>query len=392
MVAGSMATLGALPVFLLSAQSVLVGRDLGFGEKGLGLAVGLFFGAAALAAVAAGPLSDRLSRRHAMVISGTIAAASTAGVAFGAFSYGMLLVFMVLAGVANAAMQISANASLAHSIPPGRQGFAFGVKQSAVPASILIGGLAVPTVAVLVGWRWTYVAAAVAACLVVVAGLSGTRQPRAPTRSTNGDEHAPGAALFLTGVAATLASASVNSLAAFLPAWAFRSGVAPGTSGLLLAAGAALCIGARVLSGVAADRRDGRNLPVVAAHFVLGAVGLLLLSQAGLGFLVGGALLAFAFGWSWPGLLMFAVVRVGRDSPAGASSSVQAGGFAGGALGPVLFGLLLSVTSYPTAWLTASATMLVAGVLLLYARRVFVADLAARPLKPHHRPVRRRES
>ena len=107
-----------------------------------------------------------------------------------------------------------------------------------------------------------------------------------------------------------------------------------------------------MLSGFAADRRNGRNLPFVAGHLVLGPVGFLLLSQSELPLLVIGALVTFTFGWSWPGLLMFAVVRVGRDRPAAASSAVQAGGFFGGAVGPVLFGLLLSATSYPIAWLS----------------------------------------
>lgn len=382
-----MATVGSLPVFLLGAQSVLVGRDLDFGERGLGVAVGVFFAAAAVTSIAAGPLADRVGRRTAIVVSGAIVMTSALGIALGARSYGVLLAFMVVGGVGNATMQLSANASLSHSVPRGRQGFAFGVKQSAVPASILLGGLAVPTVGILVGWRWTYAAAAAATVLVILAGIRGRPEPGGGGARVHGGEHAPRVALLLTGVAATLANSATNSLAAFLPAWAFRSGISPGRAGLLLAAGAALCVSARILTGLAADRRDGRNLPVVAGHFLLGAAGLLLLSHAGVPYLVIGALLGFAFGWSWPGLLIFAVVRVGRDSPAAASGAVQAGGAAGGAVGPVAFGLVLSATTYSTAWLAASAAMVCAGVVVLCARHVFRADLAVRPLRPSHHPA-----
>ena len=199
-----MATLGTLPVFLLSAQSILMGRDLGFGERGLGLAVGVFFTAAAVTSVVVGVLADRIGRGPAMVVSGILAAAGTFGIAIAAHSYGTLLVFIALAGAGNAAMQISANVSLASLIPRSRQGLAFGVKQSAVPASILIGGLAVPTVGVLAGWRWTYAAAAVAASLVIVAGLRNLSQPLVRARQISVGEHAPGGALLLTGVATTL--------------------------------------------------------------------------------------------------------------------------------------------------------------------------------------------
>ena len=49
-------------------------------------------------------------------------------------------------------------------------------------------------------------------------------------------------------------------------------------SGLLVALGAGFAIAARVLSGYAADRRQGRNFPVVAGQLVIGAAGLILLA------------------------------------------------------------------------------------------------------------------
>ena len=42
------------------------------------------------------------------------------------------------------------------------------------------------------------------------------------------------------------------------------------------------------------------------------------------------AIVAFAVGWAWPGMMLFAVVRVGREAPAAASGAVQVGAFAGG--------------------------------------------------------------
>jgi len=377
--AGAMTTLGVLPVFLLSAQAVLVRDDLRFSAPQLGLAVSLFFGAAALASLSAGSLADRVGRRWSTVVAGSLAAVSTAGIALAADTYAVLLALLVVAGTANAALQMTANLALARSVPPGRQGLGFGVKQSAIPVSTLLGGLAVPTVGVVLGWRWTYAVATVAAVAVVLGGLRVPRR-KPEARATPGHgERAPTGALVVSAVAMALASAAVNSLGAFLPAWAFQVGLDPGTAGLLLAGTSALCIVARVLSGLAADRRRGRNLPVVAALMTLGAAGLALLSVANVPALVVGAFLAFAIGWSWPGLMLFAVVRVGRDSPATASSAVQGGAFAGGASGPLLFGLLVAATSYPVAWRTAAAVLFVAAVLALVARRLFLADLARRP-------------
>jgi predicted MFS family arabinose efflux permease len=377
--AAAMTTLGALPVFLLTAQAVLVREDLEFSEPQLGLAVSAFFASAALASVSAGSLVERLGRRWGTVIAGVLATLTALAIALVARSYAVLLVLLVLAGLSNAALQMTSNIAVARSVHPGRQGLAFGVKQSAIPVAILLGGLSVPTVGVVFGWRWTFAAAAVLACAVVVAGL---RMPRAaaPARSPDTTpDRPPRNALLVSFASMTLASAAVNSLGSFLPAWAFHVGLSPGTAGMLLACGSALSVLARVASGVVADRRRGRNLPVVSAYLALGAVGMLLVSLGQVPALVAGTLLAFAIGWAWPGLFLFAVVRVGRDSPATASGAVQAGAFAGGAAGPALFGLLVAATSYPAAWRIAAAVLLGAALLLVQARRMFVRDLARRP-------------
>jgi len=377
--AAAMTTLGALPVFLLSAQSVLVREDLDFGDAQLGIAVSAFFGAAALASFFAGALVDRLGRRIGTLVSGGLTMAVALLVAVVAQSYAVLLLLLVLAGVANAAMQMTANLTLARSVDAGQRGLAFGIKQSAIPSAILLGGLAVPTVGAVVGWRWTFVALAVAAGVVVVAGLRLPQPAATLPTPTEERDRPPKGALLVSSAAMVLASASTNSLGAFVPSWAFRVGLTPSQAGVLVAAGSALSVLVRVLSGALADRRRGRNLPVVSAYLAAGAVGMVVLSYDHVPSLLVGTLVAFGIGWAWPGLLLFAVVRVGRDSPAAASGAIQAGAFAGGACGPAVFGLLVTATSYETAWRAVAAVTLLSALLLVVARRMFVRDLTRRP-------------
>lgn len=89
--------------------------------------------------------------------------------------------------------------------------------------------------------------------------------------------------------------------------------------------------------------------------------------------------LAFAVGWSWPGLFLYAVARLGRDAPTQAASVVQAGAFIGGAVGPALFGLVVSLVGFQPAWYVAAAAFTTAAVLVLLARRGFRLDLERRP-------------
>jgi MFS family permease len=376
--AGTVTTLAAIPPFLLSAQSVLMESDLGFDETQLGFAVSGFFAAAALTSLALGRRSDVVGPRLTMVISGLLAAASGLVIAF-AQSYAVLLGALVVAGVANAGLQLTANMSVANDLPPGQRGLGYGIKQSAIPFSILIGGVAVPVVAVTVGWRWTYLAVAVGALAVVAAALRIPRRTTASRVAAADLLSPPRTALLLTFAAMSMASMAVNSLGAFLPAWSFRSGLTPSQAGLLVGLASAGSILMRVLGGAAADRRRTRHLPVVARNLGIGTVGIVLIASGNPGLLVVGAVIAFAYGWGWPGLLMFAVVRMGRDRPGLASTSVQAGAFLGGACGPALFGLVVASSGYRVAWASVGALMLVSAALLFVARASFIADLSHRP-------------
>ncbi|MQB02135.1 MAG: MFS transporter, partial [Actinobacteria bacterium] len=182
-----------------------------------------------------------------------------------------------------------------------------------------MGGIAVPAVGAVVGWRWTFGIAAALAVLVIVGGWSLPRGDRVTKAARAAKvEKAPALALALTAVAMAVASAAVSSLAAFVAAWGFQIGMSPSQAGYLMAAGSGLSIVARVFTGHRADRRGGRNLPVVAGQMLCGSAALLVISIDTIPTLWLAALVAFAVGWAWPGLMLFAVVRVGREAPGAA--------------------------------------------------------------------------
>lgn len=377
--AGGFATLGTLPIFLLSAQAVVVGAELGTDEADLGLAASCFFGVAAVVSLTCGGLLDRLSPAVATLTAAGLSAVACLGIALGVHSFAALIVLLAVGGAGNALLQVSANVMLARAVPPERRGMAYGIKQSAIPVAVMVGGLAVPTFGALVGWRGTFAITAGLCLLLAVASLRRVGGPAAQQSQGGPRDLPPRAALLVSASATMLASSAAVSLGAFLPSWAHRVGLTTGQAAMLLAAGGALSLVARLGSGFAADRRSGRHLPVVTVHLVVGAVGVVLLSFGQVPVLVVGTLLAFGVGWSWPGVMLFALVRLGRDSPGSASSAVQGGNFAGAALGPALFGLLVSTLDYPTAWRVAAAVMVAAAGLVLAARRMFVLDQRRRP-------------
>jgi predicted MFS family arabinose efflux permease len=114
-----------------------------------------------------------------------------------------------------------------------------------------------------------------------------------------------------------------------------------------------------------------------------GAVGMALPATGAAPALLPGTALAFGMGWSWPGLLNFVIVRHNPSAPAVAIGINQTGVFAGGATGPIAFGLLVEIWSYRVAWSMAGAALLVAALLMTQGRRRMMADRARRAAPPH---------
>ncbi|MBQ1037013.1 MFS transporter [Micromonospora sp. C81] len=378
--AGAVATTVAcvLPVFLLGGLAVQMGRDLDFSPAGLGLAVSVYFGVSALASVPSGRLVERYGAALVARCGIVLAAGSMLAVAAFARSYPVLVGLLALSAAANALGQLASNAALAQHVPARRQGLSFGVKQAAIPVSTLLAGAAVPTIALTVGWRWAFVAAAVVATmtLAVVPRQVPLRARRAgATRAGRAT-----AALVVVGAAATLAAAAANALGTFLVDSAAARGMSPGLAGLTLTLGSAICVTARVGAGWLADRRVTGHVAVIAAMLVVGAAGLGLLALTGPVPLVAGVVLGFGLGWAWPGLMTFAVVRLHPQSPAAATSITQTGVYAGGCLGPLTLGPLAAHLGYPAMWTASAVSMLLAAVLMLCGGRLLtrVASAASR--------------
>jgi MFS family permease len=369
MVGASVATVAVvMPVFLLGGLSVLVAAELDFDAAGLGLAVSAFFSVSALASVPTGRLVERFGSTVTTRTGILLGAAALLGIATLAHSYATLIAFLVVGGAANGLAQLGSNLSLARHVPAHRQGLAFGVKQAAVPTATLLAGVAVPALGLTVGWRWAFALAGVLA----LTGLALVPANGHGARKAGRDHDRATAALTVIAVAAMLAAGSANALGAFLVSSAVHDGVEAGIAGLTLSLGGAVGVVLRLLGGWLADRRDGGHLAVVSGMLASGAAGLALLAVPSAWALVAGTVLGFGLGWSWPGVLTFAVVRLNPTAPAAATGITQAGVLAGGAFGSLAFGAAVEASSYRVAWLAAAGTMVLASALMLAGRAMLV--------------------
>jgi MFS family permease len=367
-VAVGFTVLCSLPLFLTSAFAVELQRDLGFGRAQLGWCVSAYFLASSAASAVVGRYLERRGPAGGMRASAATTAAVMLAIATVAGSWVHLALLLALAGVANAVAQVGSNLLLAEGVPPGRRGLAFGLKQAAVPLGSLLAGLALPAVALTVGWRVGF------AGIAVIAAAVALRPVRAPAGSARRrDGRGPrGAVLLLLAVAGAFGGGMGNSLVNFTVDAAVASGMAQAAAGLLLSLGAGTAIAVRVGVGHLADRRDAPGFRELASLMLAGAAGLAVLALAGgsTPLIVTGTLVGFAGAWGWQGLIYYVVVRRHPEAPAAATGLVQAGVYLGTIAGPPLVGQLATVASYQAAWTVGACVSAASGALVLVARRL----------------------
>lgn len=359
----------ALPVFLVGALAVQIRAELALPISRVGLLTALFFLSSALFSSFAGRIAERIGAGASMRISGLVAAAGLVGLALSP-SAAVLMGWLILGGLASALAQVGANLHLATRVDPSRQGFAFGIKQSGIPAATLLGGLAVPLIALTVGWRWAFaIGAFLSVVVVVVLPRSGIRARSGPRKRVD-PRNVPALAVLALGGA--LGAGAANAMGTYLVDSSVSAGLGQAAAGLLFAAGSVAGLAMRVGAGWLADRRSRGRLLWVAGLFLLGAAGFLLLATREPALLIPATLLSFAGGWGWPGLFNFAVVLRNRDAPAAATGLTQTGVYFGGVFGPLVFGFVAQHAGYSTAWLGSAAASLLAFIGVIAGRRMLI--------------------
>ncbi len=231
----------------------------------------------------------------------------------------VLFALLAVAGLSNAVTQPAINLFMADQVPLDRQGLAFGIKQSAIPAAVLVSGLALPLIALPFGWRADLRRSVRVAALAVARWSGGSAAQLRRAAAARAPAPRPSRALLFTGRRAPRsASAGPNSLGTYLVASAVDVGIAEGAAGVLAAVGSAVSLLTRMAFGAARRPparlrlRHGRG----AARGRARPASLLMTIDSRGARSWPATVVAFALGWGWPGLFNLAVVDHNREAPA----------------------------------------------------------------------------
>jgi predicted MFS family arabinose efflux permease len=357
---------GPLVHYSLSALGPLLVADLQLSATAFGLLWFVTFGVAGLFTVAGGKLTDRFGPRY--LLSGVFCMSLVAVlVAAGASSYNWLLVGAALSGLAQSVSNPATNALISTEVAAAKQGLVLGIKQSGVQASQFLTGLALPSLALLLGWR----EALLACCVVALVGLAVTLRTVPASarrdRATSGTRRTVGVAVRWMTLYAFVMGAVTQATNVYLPLYAHQElGASITKAGFIVAALGGVGIVARLAWGSLAKEAAGVHRPLVwLAGLACMAMGSFYLAQdAGEWLLwLGAALFSFS-ALAANVLLMLAVVRTVQAPAVGhATGWTSLGLYAGFMVGPVSFGWVVDVSSFRTAWLTAlgvAASLMVA--------------------------------
>jgi len=310
-------------------------------------------------------------------------------VRYGALRVSQVALVMLCAGCALAALiggsggAVSTPASshlLSRCTTPRYLPLVFSIKQTAVPAGLLVAGLLGPPLAESLGWRTTMLLAG-AVCVVLALALQPLRErfddDRVPTRAFRLSD-------FRTTLAVVLATRELRTLSyaclafnglqtvmtAYFVIYLTTIGFTPVAAGFLFSVAMAVAVPGRILWGWIGSTYVSPRLMMAGLAFGMAASAALLAFGSAewpvlLVGLVACALSATAL--SWHGLLLAETARASpEDMRGGVTGGVLSFGQVGAFVLPLLYSGLLDVTgSYGMGFVVCGLPALFVGVQLL---------------------------
>ena len=353
--------------------------------------IGVYFGLTALASLIAQLGCGSFIVRHgALRMSQLSLVMLAAGTALAALGTPLALVLSaIVCGGGGAVSTPASSHLLARVSSPRYLPLVFSIKQTAVPAGLLLGGLLGPQLTEWIGWRSTMLSSA-AACAVFVLVLQPLRRSfdtdRVPTRTFRMSDFRTTlfSVLGTPGLRAlSFACLAFNGLQAVVTAYFVvyltTIGYTPVAAGLVFSVAVAVAVPGRILWGwIGSSYVSPRLMMAGLALGMAGSAALLALCSAGWPTLAVGliACVLSATALSWHGILLAETARAApEDMRGGVTGGVLSVGQVGALALPLLYSGLLDLTgSYGVGFIVCGVPALLVGIHLLRRRA------AAKPL------------
>jgi len=348
--------------------------------------IGVYFGLMALASLVTQLGCGSFIVRHgAFRVSQIALVMLSIGTALTALGTPLPLVLSAIIGGGGGAVSTPASSHLLSRVTSPRYlPLVFSIKQTAVPAGLLLAGVLGPPLTEWMGWRTTMLISA-AACAVLVLVLQPLRRvfdtDRVPTRTFRFSDFRSTLSLVLATRrlrALSFACLAFNGLQSVMTAYFViyltTIGYTPVAAGFLFSVAVAVAVPGRILWGwIGSSFVSPRVMMAGLALGMAGSAVLLAFCSAGwptlLVGLVACALSATAL--SWHGILLAETARAAPEDMRGAvTGGVLSFGQVGGLTLPLIYsGFLDQTGSYGIGFIVCGIPALLVGILLLRRSR-----------------------
>jgi len=344
--------------------------------------IGVYFGLMALAALVSQlGCGSFIVRLGAFRVSQIALVLLGAGTALAALGTPLPLILSAIIGGGGGAVSTPASSHLLSRVTSPRYlPLVFSIKQTAVPAGLLLAGLFGPPLTEWMGWRATMLIAA-AACIVLVLVLQPLRRifdtDRVPTRSFRWSDFKSTLSLVLGTRrlrALSFACLAFNGVQAVMTAYFViyltTIGYTPVAAGFLFSVAVAVAVPGRILWGwIGSSYVSPRLMMAGLALGMAGSAVLLALCDASWPTLLVGlvACMLSATALSWHGILLAETARAApEDMRGGVTGGVLSFGQVGALALPLIYsGFLEQTGSYGIGFIVCGVPALLVGIQLL---------------------------
>jgi len=155
-----------------------IAQAFAIAPKWIGVFVGLVYAGAMLASLASGGFIERFGAIRVSQIGVVLCAAGTALIAVApAGAEALLVVAALTIGLGYGPITPASSHVLIRTSPPGKLALTFSIKQTGVPAGAALAGAALPSLALVLGWRHALLIAAASGLAVRIEANELARYP-----------------------------------------------------------------------------------------------------------------------------------------------------------------------------------------------------------------------
>ena len=364
------------PLYFYGALSVQITTNLNYRPSLHGFGTTAFYLVAAIFAISLGRKADYADPVFTLKTSMLITCLISIGISI-SNSLQEICVFLAIGGIGNALATPGIAKFVNDQIDKNSHGLAYGFKQSATGLSTLVGAAAIPFVATGGQWRIVFLIGALISLAIFLSlqrrsveldFISNWRIYFSRNFEVSSARKRYTLEVKLIAISFGLGAAVGAGLITYLPLSNAELGLNPAQSSFTIGLASFSSLITRFLVLQYMDRTKIDAIKICIGMMALGALGLIGISTMKTSYITISALISYAFGWGWIGLITYKMLRISEDNIGANVGLVQSAAAVGSIIGPITLASIYEFSGFQLMWQISSIALFASLLLLVYSQ------------------------